>query len=205
MYPPDPDVDLVEHGGCEDHDGGLQRGGVPDGLGALELHAGVGERVRAAVADLDPQGGQRDLDEELEDVRQGQVGQETVRRRHPALEQVHAPRHRGDDVAVRDHHALGVARGARRVHDHGDVVRRRHVVGGADGLPLGDELVDGVDVAARRGQLGPEPGVVVRQRHDVPHGSARGDDLDEDLQEPRVHDDHRRLRLLDAVRRALLA
>ena len=114
----DPAVDLLvqtRHRGHEVRPAvrHVRRHGV-DALRVVDHHAGV----QHAEMPEHP----------LEDVRQGQK-REAVMARGEA-EQAHRGRHVRGDVAMGEHDALGVARGARGVDDRGQV-------GGAGGLRLG--------------------------------------------------------------------
>mmetsp|Transcript_26494 Transcript_26494/g.58062 ORF Transcript_26494/g.58062 Transcript_26494/m.58062 type:complete len:383 (-) Transcript_26494:842-1990(-) len=122
---------LVEDGGRKGDDRRLEDGGVAEARAGLELDAGGRQRVRRAEATAHAGAERCNLERDLHDVRERQVGQVDVlgplvddvarKRLHPVLKALRA-RH---DALVRNHHALRQARGARRVHDHSGVIGLR--------------------------------------------------------------------------------
>mmetsp|Transcript_1295 Transcript_1295/g.3106 ORF Transcript_1295/g.3106 Transcript_1295/m.3106 type:complete len:525 (+) Transcript_1295:225-1799(+) len=130
----DGGVHLVQDSWGEDHHGGLEQGRVAR-LPRRELNSRVGERVRRAVADGHAPGHVGHLHHHLHDVGEWQVGQINIvdGLLHEGAQGLVRARHARHEVAVRDEHTLGQARGARGVHDHRDVFRS-HVCGLHGGL-----------------------------------------------------------------------
>ena len=114
-------AEALEYDGHGDHDGGLEDAQVAL-LAALDGRRRVGYGLRRRVADRDAVEQAQHLGHQLEHVRQRQVGDDAVLARVEVVQARVDGAHRRQQVAVRHHDALRVARAARRVHDDGEVV-----------------------------------------------------------------------------------
>mmetsp|Transcript_22085 Transcript_22085/g.69379 ORF Transcript_22085/g.69379 Transcript_22085/m.69379 type:complete len:236 (+) Transcript_22085:890-1597(+) len=128
---PDTGDHLVQHDRCGQEKRRLEglRVSLLRRRGLEHLGRGGQHGAGGAVPDMSAREQGRDLDGQLHDVRKRQVGQVAL-----AGAEVVGPQsarwrdgasHHGADVGVRQHHTLGVAGGARRVHEHGRVARFR--------------------------------------------------------------------------------
>mmetsp|Transcript_36899 Transcript_36899/g.115495 ORF Transcript_36899/g.115495 Transcript_36899/m.115495 type:complete len:572 (+) Transcript_36899:70-1785(+) len=150
----DADENLVEHRRCGDEDGGRDDGHVAElrRAGLQHLRRRRCQGAHRAVPDLGSHREAGQLNRELHDVRQRQVGAVGASRLEVGLSverQRRAGRergaHHGKQAFVRDEDALWVAGGARRVHEHRRLLGRRR--GRRDGRPAprGDQVVQLVD------------------------------------------------------------